>query len=139
MSEETMERILMVRVSSRDAHYAGDLVDGAFVLRLFGDALTFVTSREDGDEGLLASYESVTFEEPVRPGDFLAINCRESERTRLSRTIDLTATRHGRGTPGPERVSAAEACNDSDDVVATARARVVVPMASIKRRGKERS
>ncbi len=123
----------MVRVSSRDAHYAGELVDGAFVLRLFGDALTFVSCREDGDEGLLASYERVEFKEPVRPGDFLAINYREIGRTRLSRTVDLIATRQGRSAPIPSRASAAAAWNDSSQVIATARARIVVPIAAVKR------
>lgn len=127
-----MERVLMVRVSSSDAHYAGNLVDGAYVMRLFGDALTFVSCRGDGDEGLLASYESVEFRAPVRPGDFLAISAHEATRTRLSRTVDLVATRQGRSTSRPERPSAAETWEGTADVVAVARARLVVPMAAVK-------
>ncbi len=135
MTETAMERVLMVRVSSQDAHYGGDLVDGAYVLKLFGDALTFISCRGDGDEGLLSSYESVEFKEPVRPGDFLAINCREVERTRLTRTVDVAATRQGRGVSDANRASAAEAWNESDQIVAAARARIVLPLASAKRRG----
>ena len=35
------------------AHYAGHLVDGAYVLGLFGDVATEVCIRTDGDEGLV--------------------------------------------------------------------------------------
>lgn len=53
------------------AHYAGDLVDGAYVLGLFGDAATELCIRTDGDEGLFASYSDVQFRAPVRAGDVL--------------------------------------------------------------------
>ena len=39
-----------------DAHYAGNLVDGAYSMKLFGDVATELCIRTDGDEGLLASY-----------------------------------------------------------------------------------
>ena len=39
------------------AHYGGSLVDGAYVLGMFGDVATEVCIRTDGDEGLFASYE----------------------------------------------------------------------------------
>src|SRR6266536_1032122 len=42
-----------------DAHYAGNLVDGAYVLGLFGDVATEVCIRGDADEGLFASYSDV--------------------------------------------------------------------------------
>ena len=51
------------------AHYAGDLVDGAYVLGLFGDVATEVCIRTDGDEGLFASYSDVQFRAPVHAGD----------------------------------------------------------------------
>jgi hypothetical protein len=37
------------------AHYAGDLVDGAYTLGLFGDLATDMCLQTDGDEGLLAA------------------------------------------------------------------------------------
>ena len=134
MSRGETERILVVRVSLGDVHYVGDLVDGAFVMRLFGDALTFVSSRDDGDEGLLASYENVEFRHPVLPGDFLAIGCSEISRSRLSRTIELTATRQGRSVPVEGRASASEAWDEAGEVIATAKARIVIPMSAVKRR-----
>ena len=38
------------------AHYAGNLVDGAYVLALFGDVATELMIHTDRDEGLFASY-----------------------------------------------------------------------------------
>lgn len=64
---------LRVRISSSDAHYAGNLVDGAHIMKLFGDVATELTIRYDGDEGLLRAYENVEFLEPVHGGDFLEI------------------------------------------------------------------
>ncbi len=43
------------------AHYGGNLVDGAYVLGLFGDVATEVWIRTDADEGLFASYSDVQF------------------------------------------------------------------------------
>ncbi|WFE28537.1 hotdog domain-containing protein [Solwaraspora sp. WMMD791] len=51
------------------AHYAGGLVDGAYVLGLFGDVATELCIRGDGDEGLFAGYDEVRFVAPVRAGD----------------------------------------------------------------------
>ncbi len=64
---------LRVRISANDVHYAGDLVDGAHIMKLFGDVATELTIRLDGDEGLLRVYEKVEFLEPVHGGDFLEI------------------------------------------------------------------
>ncbi len=64
---------LRVRISANDVHYAGDLVDGAHIMKLFGDVATELTIRFDGDEGLLRAYEKVEFLEPVHGGDFLEI------------------------------------------------------------------
>src|SRR5262245_25713236 len=68
-----MKSIIRVRMSSRDAHYGGDLVDGARVLELFGDVATELCVRSDGDEGLFRAYESVEFLRPVVAGDYLEV------------------------------------------------------------------
>ena len=57
------------------AHYAGNLVDGAYSLGLFGDVATEMCILTDGDEGLFASYSDVQFRAPVRAGDVLEITC----------------------------------------------------------------
>ena len=59
MSTSLPETKLRIRMSSRDAHYAGDLVDGARILNLFGDLATELTIQYDGDEGLLRAYDKV--------------------------------------------------------------------------------
>ena len=58
---------------TRHAHYAGNLVDGAYSLGLFGDVATEMCILHDGDEGLFASYSDVQFHAPVRAGDVLEI------------------------------------------------------------------
>jgi 3-aminobutyryl-CoA ammonia-lyase len=55
------------------AHYAGNLVDGAYSLAAFGDVATEMCIRTDGDEGLFASYSDVQFRAPVRAGDCIEI------------------------------------------------------------------
>ncbi len=71
--EKYPEVKLRIRISSQDVHYAGKLVDGAHIMKLFGDVATELTIRYDGDEGLLRAYEQVEFLEPVHSGDFLEI------------------------------------------------------------------
>ncbi len=58
-------------MSAHDAHYGGNLVDGARMLALFGDAATELLIRMDGDEGLFVAYESVEFLAPVFAGDYI--------------------------------------------------------------------
>lgn len=73
---EGIEATLRVRMSQADAHYGGNLVAGAKVMELFGDVATELAIRHDGDEGLLAGYESVEFLAPVYAGDFLEVTGR---------------------------------------------------------------
>jgi len=58
-------------MSQADAHYGGNLVDGARMLGLFGDVATELLIRHDGDEGLFRAYESVEFLAPVHAGDYI--------------------------------------------------------------------
>jgi 3-aminobutyryl-CoA ammonia-lyase len=82
------------------AHYAGNLVDGAYGLGLFGDVATELCIRSDGDEGLFASYSDVQFREPVRAGDCVEVTATLVRVGRRSRTIDFTLHVVARGTPG---------------------------------------
>ena len=58
-------------MSAHDAHYGGNLVDGARMLALFGDVATELLIRMDGDEGLFVGYDSVEFKAPVYAGDYI--------------------------------------------------------------------
>lgn len=64
---------LRVRMSAHDAHYAGELVDGARMLALFGDVATELLIRLDGDEGLFRAYDAVEFLAPVFAGDYVEV------------------------------------------------------------------
>ena len=66
-----MKAIIRVRLSQADAHYGGNLVDGARLLALFGDVATELLVRHDGDEGLFRAYDAVEFLAPVHAGDFV--------------------------------------------------------------------
>jgi 3-aminobutyryl-CoA ammonia-lyase len=79
-------------VSHAHAHYAGDLVDGAFSLARFGDVATEICIRTDGDEGLFASYADVQFRAPVRAGDVIEVTGRVVRAGRRSRQIEFTAS-----------------------------------------------
>jgi 3-aminobutyryl-CoA ammonia-lyase len=107
------------------AHYAGNLVDGAYSLALFGDVATEVCIRTDGDEGLFASYSDVQFKAPVRAGDLLEITAEVVAVGRRSRTLAFEAVVVGRGTPDVS--SSAAAMLDPPVVATTATGTVVVP------------
>ncbi|MFP5252401.1 MAG: hotdog domain-containing protein [Actinomycetes bacterium] len=107
------------------AHYAGDLVDGAYSLGLFGDVATEVCIRTDGDEGLFASYADVQFRAPVRAGDVLEVSAEVVRVGRRSRTLDFRAVVVARGRPD---VSASAAALLAEPILATtATGTVVVP------------
>lgn len=75
MSEERpgvgLKVVLRLRMGSHDAHYGGNLVDGARMLALFGDVATELLIRLDGDEGLFRAYDMVEFLAPVYAGDYV--------------------------------------------------------------------
>ncbi len=82
------------------AHYAGNLVDGAYALGLFGDVATEVCIRTDGDEGLFAGYSEVRFLAPVRAGDVVEVTATVSRIGTRSRTLELSCAVVCRGTGG---------------------------------------
>jgi 3-aminobutyryl-CoA ammonia-lyase len=90
LSDE-MVGVVRLRLGQSDAHYGGSLVSGAKVLELFGDACTELAIRTDGDEGLLAAYESVEFLVPVKAGDFLEVTARLESQGKTSRRAILEA------------------------------------------------
>ena len=122
-----------VRVSHRryvphsHAHYAGNLVDGAYVLGLFGDVATEVCIRTDGDEGLFAAYEEVRFHAPVRAGDVLEVSAEVVKVGRRSRQLSLQAHVVCRGRP--DRAESAAEVLAEPVLVVSATGTVVVPPA----------
>jgi 3-aminobutyryl-CoA ammonia-lyase len=68
---EKITSIIRLRMSAADAHYGGNLVDGAKMLQLFGDIATELLIKCDGDEGLFRAYDTVEFMAPVYAGDYI--------------------------------------------------------------------
>ncbi len=107
------------------AHYAGNLVDGAYALGLFGDVATELSIRADGDEGLLAGYSEVRFLAPIRAGDVVQVTGSITRVGRRSRTIEFSCAVVCRGRPDIGG-SAAEVL-DPPVVAVVATGTVVVP------------
>ncbi|MGD0374373.1 MAG: hotdog fold domain-containing protein [Streptosporangiaceae bacterium] len=110
------------------AHYGGNLVDGAYVLGLFGDVATEVSIRADRDEGLFASYSDVQFRAPVLAGDVLEVTAIVTRAGRRSRGLDFEARVVCRSEP--ERGPSAARVLDQPIVVVTATGTVVAPPAA---------
>ncbi|HLL68730.1 MAG TPA: hotdog domain-containing protein [Micromonosporaceae bacterium] len=131
MTEDQRSEHLGVTVTHRryvpyaHAHYAGNLVDGAYVLGLFGDVATEVCIRTDGDEGLFAGYAQVRFVAPVRAGDVVEVRARVSAVGNRSRTLEFTCAVVCRGRPDVSPSAAAVV--DPPLVAVVATGTVVVP------------
>jgi 3-aminobutyryl-CoA ammonia-lyase len=107
------------------AHYGGNLVDGAYVLALFGDVATEVCVRVDGDEGLFASYSDVQFRAPVRAGDVVETSATVVRMGRRSRELEFEARVVCRARP--DRGGSAAEVLDKPIIAVTATGTVVVP------------
>ncbi|GAC1656687.1 MAG: 3-aminobutyryl-CoA ammonia-lyase [Vulcanimicrobiaceae bacterium] len=83
--------MIRLRMSAHDAHYGGNLVDGARILALFGDVATELLVRMDGDEGLFVAYDNVEFLEPVFAGDFIEAQGRITKVGNTSRKMAFEA------------------------------------------------
>ncbi|MCC4115794.1 3-aminobutyryl-CoA ammonia lyase [Aromatoleum toluclasticum] len=83
--------MIRLRIGAHDAHYAGNLVDGAKMLQLFGDVATELLIRSDGDEGLFVAYDRVEFLAPVRAGDFIEATGRIVSMGKTSRKMAFEA------------------------------------------------
>ena len=71
MEEKKYTSLIRLRMSAKDAHYGGNLVDGAHMVHLFGDVATELLIQCDGDEGLFCAYNNIEFKAPVYAGDFI--------------------------------------------------------------------
>lgn len=125
--------VLRLRVGAEQAHYGGGLVDGAFVLKLFGDAATELLIRLDGDEGLFRAYSSVDFLAPVHAGDFLEVEAEIAQIGRTSRQMRFEARRVIAATEGG---GSSARLLDPSEVVARATGTCVVPLDRQRSRSK---
>ncbi len=117
---------LRVRMSARDAHYGGGLVAGAKTLELFGDIVTEVTIRHDGDEGLFRAYEEIEFLAPVYAGDYLEVLGKLLKISSTSRRVELVARKVIAASRDPNHPSQADIL-DEPIIVARAIGVTVTP------------
>ena len=88
---ENASSLIRLRMSAHDAHYGGNLVDGARMLALFGDVATELLIRLDGDEGLFVAYDAVEFLAPVYAGDYIEAEGRIVKVGNTSRRMEFEA------------------------------------------------
>jgi 3-aminobutyryl-CoA ammonia-lyase len=129
-----MKSLIRVRVSASQAHYGGELVDGAFVLQLFGDVATELLIRHDGDEGLFLTYSDVQFKAPVYAGDFIEAVGEITEVGNTSRKMEFTAYKQITRPQEPGLAPSAMDVLAEPIVVATAKGVCVVPKDKQRRR-----
>ena len=122
---------IRLRMSAHDAHYGGNLVDGARMLALFGDVATELLIRMDGDEGLFVAYDSVEFLAPVFAGDYIEAEGRITKVGNTSRTMSFEARKVIVARPDINE-SAADVC-DPPVVVCRASGTCVTPKAKKRR------
>jgi 3-aminobutyryl-CoA ammonia-lyase len=87
----SLTSLIRLRMSAHDAHYGGNLVDGARMLSLFGDVATELLIRFDGDEGLFVAYDKVEFLAPVYAGDYIEAEGRITRVGNSSRAMTFEA------------------------------------------------
>jgi 3-aminobutyryl-CoA ammonia-lyase len=112
-------------MSTGEAHYGGNLVDGARILGLFGDVATELLIRADGDEGLFAGYASVEFRAPVYAGDYIEAEGRIVRYGNTSREMEFEARKVI--APRPDLCDSAADVLAEPMVVVRARGTCVVP------------
>jgi len=107
------------------AHYGGNLVDGAYVLGLFGDVATEMSIRTDGDEGLFASYADVQFVGPLLTGDVVEVTATLTRVGRRSRGVDFRC--HVVCRAAPDRSPSAADVLPEPLLITTATGTIVAP------------
>jgi 3-aminobutyryl-CoA ammonia-lyase len=122
-----MEQVMIrIRMSSHDAHYGGNLVDGARILGLFGDVATELLIRHDGDEGLFVAYDCVEFKAPVYAGDYIEAYGKITRVGNTSRAMEFHAYKVIRANVDAKNPSAADVLSEPE-LVCYARGTCVVP------------
>ncbi len=120
----SIEALHRLRLSLRDAHYGGGVVAGGRLLELIGDVATELCIRTDGDEGLLAGYDSVRFLRPAFAGDLIEVRGRVTRIGETSRSMSFEVLRYAR--PAPEVSDSAADLLDEPELIADATCTCVV-------------
>ncbi len=124
-------------IADSHAHYGGGILSGGFAMERFSDVATELCVRNDGVEGMFASYRSVQFMAPLHAGDIIEVEGaldRVGSRSRdLSFELRVIARREHRDSDRARIL-------DTPILAVTAAGTVVVPSDESGDRGtKERS
>ncbi|MEA5040351.1 MAG: hotdog domain-containing protein [Clostridiaceae bacterium] len=128
-----MKSMIRVRMGAEDAHYGGNLVDGAHMLHLFGDVATELLILNDGDEGLFKAYDEVEFMAPVHAGDYIEATGEITNIGNSSRKMTFVAKKVI--TPRPDINDSA--CDILKEPVVVCRASGTCVVTKDKQRGKQ--
>lgn len=128
-----MKSMIRVRMGAEDAHYGGNLVDGAHMLHLFGDVATELLILNDGDEGLFKAYDQVEFMAPVHAGDYIEATGEITNVGNSSRKMSFVAKKVI--TPRPDINDSA--CDLLKEPVVVCRASGTCVVTKDKQRGKQ--
>lgn len=128
-----MKSTIRLRMSAHDAHYGGNLVDGARMLGLFGDVATELLILNDGDEGLFKAYDSIEFFAPVHAGDYIEATGEITEVGNTSRKMTFEAYKVI--TPRPDLNDSA--CDVLKEPVLVCRASGTCVVVKDRQRGKQ--
>ncbi|MBR0173815.1 MAG: 3-aminobutyryl-CoA ammonia lyase [Lachnospiraceae bacterium] len=128
-----MKSTIRLRMSAHDAHYGGNLVDGARMLGLFGDVATELLILNDGDEGLFKAYDSIEFFAPVHAGDYIEARGEITEVGNTSRKMTFEAYKVI--TPRPDLNDSA--CDVLKEPVLVCRASGTCVVVKDRQRGKQ--
>jgi acyl-CoA hydrolase len=123
--EHTPDATLRVRLGANDTHYRGNVIPAATTMRLFADCCTQITTRNDGQGGLLAAYEGAEFLHPLFIGDFVELRAWLLSTGNRSRRMTMVALRTIRA-PTDDVGSRPVVC-DPPEIVARATIVVVIP------------
>ena len=128
-----MKSLIRLRMGAEDAHYGGQLVDGAHMLHLFGDVATELLILNDGDEGLFKAYDEVEFMAPVHAGDYIEATGEITNIGNTSRKMTFVAKKVI--TPRPDINDSA--CDVLKEPVIVCRASGTCVVTKDKQRGKQ--
>ena len=131
-----MKAMIRLRMGNHDAHYGGNLVDGARILGLFGDIATELLIRNDGDEGLFVAYDMIEFKAPTYAGDYIEAYGEIISQGNTSRKMVFEAYKVVQNLNDPANPSAAEVVQPPV-LVCKASGTCVVPVA--RQRGKQKT
>ena len=129
VGDPLIEDFVRVRIPHRLAEQ-GDIVSNTVLLELFGDVASLLLFRLDGDQSVLASYDSAVFHQPTYGGDYIHAVGRVVRVGKRSRTMEFEAFKLVQTAATGMRVSAGRYFTDPP-LVATARFTCVIPKEAV--------